>query len=191
MLSAEATTITCALQKRGTYATSRSSQLASGRAGRSAWLRREPPCAAWGSLPERPSQDAWHPASSNMLRTFAFSSAASSLRKPPESERCTICRRVVEGSRVAWAHRPESGQGSPLSPGLVKHTRLSCGTPQPQPKDGGESHVARRVPTLCVAWVATQRASGCAAQSVSTHLQQRGRGLGRARAPVAARPRGE
>ena len=32
------------------------------------------------------------------------------------------------------------------------------------------------MPTLCVAWVATQRASGCAAQSVSTHLQQRGRG---------------
>jgi hypothetical protein len=32
------------------------------------------------------------------------------------------------------------------------------------------------LPTLCVAWVATQRASGCAAQSVSAHLQQRERG---------------
>ena len=30
--------------------------------------------------------------------------------------------------------------------------------------------VARRVPTLCVAWVVTQRASGYFAQSVSTHL---------------------
>eukprot|EP00964_Phaeocystis_antarctica_P049703 scaffold28803_cov53-Phaeocystis_antarctica.AAC.1 len=79
-----------------------------------------------------------------MLRAFALSSSASSLRKPPESERWTTCRRVVEGSRVAWAHRPESGQGFALSPGLVKHTRLSCGTPQPQPKDGGESHTARQ-----------------------------------------------
>ena len=39
-LPAEATTITCASQKSGTYATSHSPQLASGRAGRSAWLRR-------------------------------------------------------------------------------------------------------------------------------------------------------
>ena len=31
-------------------------------------------------------------ASSNMMRAFALSSAASSARKAPESERCTICR---------------------------------------------------------------------------------------------------
>ena len=65
----------------------------------------EPPCAAWGSLPERPSQDAWRPASSNMLRTFAFSSAASSLRKPPESERCTTCRFVSNGLAYTCTRR--------------------------------------------------------------------------------------
>ena len=31
----------------------------------------------------------------NMLHAFAFSSAASSVRKPPESERCTTCRQAV------------------------------------------------------------------------------------------------
>ena len=31
----------------------------------------------------------------NMLHAFAFSSAASSVRKPPESERCTTCRQTV------------------------------------------------------------------------------------------------
>eukprot|EP00964_Phaeocystis_antarctica_P109645 scaffold74087_cov60-Phaeocystis_antarctica.AAC.1 len=34
-----------------------------------------------------------------MLHAFALSSAASSVRKPPESERCTTCRRVVGGLR--------------------------------------------------------------------------------------------
>ena len=77
----------------------------------------EPPCAAWGSRPERPSQDAWCPASSNMLRAFASSSAASSITKPPDSERCTTCRDVVDGltrTHAAGArrgHRPESRQG--------------------------------------------------------------------------------
>ena len=51
--------------------------------------------------------------------------------------------------------------------------------------------MARRVPTLCVAWVATHRASGCAAQSVNTHLQQRGRaGRPLERASAGGCPRG-
>ena len=33
------------------------------------------------------------PASLNTLRAFALSSEASSVREPPESERCTTCRR--------------------------------------------------------------------------------------------------
>ena len=31
-----------------------------------------------------------------MLHAFAFSNAASSVRKPPESERCTTCRQAVD-----------------------------------------------------------------------------------------------
>ena len=79
----------------------------------------------------------WCLASSNMLHAFALSSAASSVRKPPESERCTTCRRVVDGLR-----RLTRGGGIVPSQGkasvaaflraclrFVKHTLLGGRTP--------------------------------------------------------------
>ena len=53
---------------------------------------------------------------SNMLHAFAFSSAASSVRKPPESERCTTCRQVVDTlRRHAYADGTVPSQGIPLA----------------------------------------------------------------------------
>ena len=75
-------------------------------------------------------------ASSNMLRTFALSSAASSLRKPPDSERCTTCRDVVDGltytrsggtALAGGGTVPSQGKASeaasPGSPGLIEASR--------------------------------------------------------------------
>ena len=116
----------------------------------------------------------WCLASSNMLHAFALSSAASSVRKPPESERCTTCRRVVDGLIKQLARGggivPSQGKAS-VAAFLGARPRFASGPRKPLAMaKGGDSQVARRVPTLCVAWVVTQRASGCAAQSVSTHL---------------------
>ena len=116
----------------------------------------------------------WCLASSNMLHAFALSSAASSVRKPPESERCTTCRRVVDGLIKQLARGggivPSQGKAS-VAAFLGARPRFASGPRKPLAMaKGGDSQVARQVPTLCVAWVVTQRASGCAAQSVSTHL---------------------
>ena len=74
----------------------------------------EPPCAVGLYVRGGPPKT-WYLVSSNMLRAFALSSAASSVRKPPDSERCTTCRRVVDGrlkkAHTRRGHRPESGQG--------------------------------------------------------------------------------
>ena len=85
-------------------------------------------------------------------------------------------------------HRPESEQGDR---GRMRRATGLVRAEEPL-SQGGESQMARRVPTLCVAWVATHRASGCAAQSVSTHLQhaQRGAAVGAESAGVSAREAG-
>ena len=75
----------------------------------------------------------------DMLHAFAFSSAASSVRKPPESERCTTCRQIVDMLRMhtytRGRHRAESGHPLSDSP--------TC----------GEVYVGRDGCRLCVAWV--------------------------------------
>ena len=56
---------------------------------------------------------------SNVLHAFAFSSAASSVMKPPESERCTTCRQIVDMLR-RHTYRRGGGRaesGHPLSQG--------------------------------------------------------------------------
>ena len=51
-----------------------------------------------------------------LVDTFAFSSAASSVRKPPESERCTTCRQVVDTlRRHAYTDGTVPSQGIPLA----------------------------------------------------------------------------
>ena len=55
----------------------------------------------------------------NVLHAFAFSSAASSVMKPPESERCTTCRQIVDMLR-RHTYRRGGGRaesGHPLSQG--------------------------------------------------------------------------
>ena len=65
----------------------------------------------------------WCLASSNMLRAFALSSAASSPKKPPESERCTTCTRVVDGlRRLTYTH----GGGTVPSQGMCTQGFRDC-----------------------------------------------------------------
>ena len=106
------------------------------------WCSSSPPCARVALVRAALSQGMLSLASSDtydMLHAFAFSSAASSVRKPPESERCTTCRQVVDMLRMhtytRGRHRAESGH--PLS------DRPTC----------GEVYVWRDGCRLCVAWL--------------------------------------
>ena len=82
------------------------------------WCSSWPPCAQCGSRPDGslPRHVVY---TSYMLHAFAFSSAASSVMKPPESERCTTCRQIVDMLRrhtyTRGGGRAESGH--PLSHG--------------------------------------------------------------------------
>ena len=104
----------------------------------SSWPARAVCCVSSGRLSQGMLSIA-SPHTSDMLHAFAFSSAASSVRKPPESERCTTCRQVVDMLRMhtytRGRHRAESGH--PLS------DRPTC----------GEVYVWRDGCRLCVAWV--------------------------------------
>jgi hypothetical protein len=142
---------------------------------RLAWV-----CSFWltcavGFSSGRPSKT-WCLASSNMLHAFALSSAWSWARKPPESERCTTCRRVVDGfRRLAYTHGggtvPSQGMCTQGFSGFVKTgARLGCVEPLSHWTKVERVQVVRRMPTMCNPGRITQRASGCAAQSVSTHL---------------------
>ena len=78
-------------------------------------LGRLAPCGSSqiGSLPRQVVY------TSNVLHAFAFSSAASSVMKPPESERCTTCRQIVDMLR-RHTYRRGGGRaesGHPLSQG--------------------------------------------------------------------------
>ena len=107
------------------------------------WCSSSPPCARVALVRAALSQGMLSLASSvdtyDMLHAFAFSSAASSVRKPPESERCTTCRQVVDMLRMHTCtrgrHRAESGHPLSDSP--------TC----------GEVYVWRDGCRLCVAWV--------------------------------------
>ena len=80
-------------------------------------LGRLAPCGSSqiGSLPRQVVY------TSNVLHAFAFSSAASSVMKPPESERCTTCRqiRVVDmlSRHTCTRGRHSAESGHPLSRG--------------------------------------------------------------------------
>ena len=135
-----------------------------------------------------------------MLHAFALSSAASSARKPPESERCTTCRRVVDGlRRVTYTGGggivPSQGQGFrgrfSRSSSEVRQTHASGWQTPLAIAQGGGSHVTRRVPTMCVTWVKlrSELRGALRSRSTPTCSNEGGRPLGRAKAPIAARPR--
>ena len=96
------------------------------------WCSSSPPCARVALVRAALSQGMLSLASSDtydMLHAFAFSNAASSVRKPPESERCTTCRQVVDMLRMhtytRGRHRVPS-QGIPLAIGR-RVERSTCG----------------------------------------------------------------
>ena len=80
-------------------------------------------------------------------------------------------------NKVTYKHMPKRGhRPKPGQLGLCAKAASRVARQGRHSLRRREPSGATRVPTLCVARVATQRASGCAAQSVSTHLQQRGWG---------------
>jgi hypothetical protein len=62
-----------------------------------------------------------------MLRTFALSSAESSVRKPPASERCTTCRFIADGLTY-------TARGGDTVPSQNKATEAAWGAPRGSPE---------------------------------------------------------
>ena len=113
-LPAEATTITCASQKSGTYATSHSPQLASGRAGRSAWLRRAAlrrvGLSSRATLPRRlVSSFVEHAARVRVEQRGVFDNEAARQRALHDLQR-----------RSGWAHTYTRGGGTAGAPSRVR-----------------------------------------------------------------------
>ena len=144
-LPAEATTKTCALRKRCCV---------SGRPPKAhsrllvlllPWLRRA--ALRRGVLARgaalTPQSCGGYIAFSNMLRAFALSSAASSVRKPPDSERCTICRSGWGGQNEGHVntharrrrHRPKSQGRARAAASVYSEAALEL----PRPLLGGLS----------------------------------------------------
>ena len=131
-LPAEATTITCASQKSGTYATSHSPQLASGRAGRSAWLRRAAlrrvGLSSRATLPRRlVSSFVEHAARVRVEQRGVFLEEASRQRALHNLQRRSGWAHVHTRRKYGGGTVPSQGKASEAasrgSPGLVEASR--------------------------------------------------------------------